>query len=102
MPTYDLKCAGCRHKFEDVLPLSAGREGHECPRCKRRLAAVQFSPTSNFLVPEEFARMTPKVEKMLAGNKKYLEGASDETMSRQVFPKGRDKRFDPVRPKKVF
>lgn len=33
MPMYEYVCAQCCSRFTQLQPMSAPREGHECPQC---------------------------------------------------------------------
>ena len=34
MPTYDYECRGCKHKFEIMQKMTAGKK-RKCPKCKK-------------------------------------------------------------------
>lgn len=36
MPIYEYKCWGCGAIFQELQPVSAPKEGNECPKCKSK------------------------------------------------------------------
>lgn len=51
MPLYEYRCDDCRKEFIALLPMTAPREGAECPECKgtktrRKVSTFAAGPAS--------------------------------------------------------
>lgn len=51
MPSYDFKCLGCRHVFEETMSMSSYQVPTKCPKCSGDKTVVRIftDPVSNVI-----------------------------------------------------